>query len=75
MDPLFNLLSKIFSEEWVNGTLSRENDLAQSSSNASAANTSSLSHIQHTLLIILEEIIMSLRSSAPLKAYIISLKL
>ncbi|CAK8538792.1 unnamed protein product [Lathyrus sativus] len=58
LDPLFKLLSKVFSEEWVNDTLSLEEGSSQSSSSPSE----SINHIQQTLLIILEDIIMSLKS-------------
>ncbi|GAU49365.1 hypothetical protein TSUD_252390 [Trifolium subterraneum] len=60
LDPLFKLLSKVFSEEWVNGTLSLEEESSQTSSSPSET----LNHIQQTLLIILEDIIVSLKSMA-----------
>ncbi|WJX64702.1 hypothetical protein P8452_49448 [Trifolium repens] len=60
LDPLFKLLSKVFSEEWVNGTLSLGEESSQTSSNPSET----VNHIQQTLLIILEDIITSLKSIA-----------
>ncbi|XP_061353134.1 uncharacterized protein At3g06530 [Gastrolobium bilobum] len=66
LDSLFKLLSKVFSEEWVNGTLFLEKRLSQPPSSPSEASTTVVSHIQQTLLIILEDIIMSLKRTAPL---------
>ncbi|TKY57272.1 U3 small nucleolar RNA-associated protein 10 [Spatholobus suberectus] len=66
LEHLFKLLSKAFSEEWVNGAFSLERMLSQPSSSPSKANNSIIYHIQQTLLIILEHIIMSLKSMAPL---------
>ncbi|XP_058732539.1 uncharacterized protein At3g06530-like [Vicia villosa] len=62
LDPLFKLLSKVFSEEWVNGTLSLE----EGSSQPSSSPFESVNHIQQTLLIILEDIIMSPKGIAAL---------
>ncbi|KAK7320388.1 hypothetical protein VNO77_29813 [Canavalia gladiata] len=64
LEPLFKLLSKVFSEEWVKGMFFPERSLSQPSSSPSEANNS-ISHIQQTLLIVLEDIIMSLKSMAP----------
>ncbi|KAJ1389579.1 U3 small nucleolar RNA-associated protein 10 [Sesbania bispinosa] len=66
LDPLFKLLSKVFSEEWVNGTLSLERRSSQPSPSPSEANSTVLYHIQQNLLIILEDIIMSVKSMDPL---------
>lgn len=66
LGPLFKLLSKVFSEECVNDALSLEKGLNQPSSSPSEVNTTIICHIQQTLLIILEDIIMSLKSMAPL---------
>lgn len=65
VDPLFKLLSKVFSEEWVNGTIFLEKVSNQPSPSPSEANNT-INHIQQTLLIILEDIIMSLQSMASL---------
>ena len=65
LGPLFKLLSKVFSEEWVNGAFSPVIRLSQPSS-PSEANNYTVYHIQQTLLIILEDIIISLKSMAPL---------
>ncbi|RDX79717.1 hypothetical protein CR513_39830, partial [Mucuna pruriens] len=66
LKPLFNLLSKAFSEEWVNGAFFQDRRLSQPPSSPSEANNSIIYHIQQTLLIILEDIIMSLKSMVPL---------
>jgi hypothetical protein len=60
LDPLFKLLSNVFKEEWVNDTLSLEEGSCQPSSSL----FETLDHIQQTLLIILEDIIMSPKSMA-----------
>lgn len=65
INPLFKLLSKIFSKEWVNDSLFQEKGLAQPS--LSETNLNAVCHIQQTLLIILEDIITSLDGSAPFK--------
>ncbi|KAK7300089.1 hypothetical protein RJT34_10922 [Clitoria ternatea] len=65
LEPLFKLLHKVFSKEWVNGSFFPER-LGQPSSSSPEANNSTLFHIQQTILIILEEIVMSLKSMAPL---------
>ncbi|XP_020222624.1 uncharacterized protein At3g06530 isoform X2 [Cajanus cajan] len=62
LEPLFKLLRNAFSEEWVNGAFFSKRRL----SCPSEANNSILYNIQQTLLIILEDIIMSLKSMAPL---------
>ncbi|XP_027329398.1 uncharacterized protein At3g06530 isoform X2 [Abrus precatorius] len=66
LDPLFKLLSKVFSEEWVNGTFSLEREFSQISSSPSEANNPIVYHIQQTLLIILEDMIMSIKKMAAL---------
>ncbi|KAG4402850.1 hypothetical protein GLYMA_02G290200v4 [Glycine max] len=71
LGPLFKLLSKVFSGEWVNGAYSPVRRLSQPSS-PSEANNYTIYHIQQTLLIILEDIIISLKSMAPLNEKIIS---
>ncbi|XP_027939226.1 uncharacterized protein At3g06530 [Vigna unguiculata] len=63
LGPLFKLLSKVFSEEWVNESFIPVQRLSQKSS-PSEANNSTIYHIQQTLLIILEDIIISLKSIA-----------
>lgn len=65
LGPLFKLLRKVFSEEWVNGALFPKSRLNKPSS-PSDGNHSAIYHIQQTLLIILEDIIISLKSMAPL---------
>ncbi|KAE9614797.1 hypothetical protein Lal_00036146 [Lupinus albus] len=67
LGPLFKLLSTVFSEKWVNNALSLETRLSQPLSSSSEANTAIVCHIQQTLLIILEDIVRSLKSMAPLK--------
>nr|XP_007142268.1 hypothetical protein PHAVU_008G266400g [Phaseolus vulgaris]ESW14262.1 hypothetical protein PHAVU_008G266400g [Phaseolus vulgaris] len=62
--PLFKLLSKVFSEECMNESFIPVRRLSQQSS-PSEANNSTIYHIQQTLLIILEDIIISLKSIAP----------
>lgn len=69
MGPLFNLLSKIFSEEWISDTLSQQKSLVQPSFSPSEANHDTVYHIQQTLLIILEDITTSLKSTATIKAH------
>jgi hypothetical protein len=71
LDPLFKLLSKVFSEEWVNGTLSLGEESSQTSSNPSET----VNHIQQTLLIILEDIITSLKSIAVVNLCFLIVKL
>ncbi|KAG5109390.1 hypothetical protein JHK82_038613 [Glycine max] len=71
LGPLFKLLSKVFSEEWVNGAFSPVIRLSQPSS-PSEANNYTVYHIQQTLLIILEDIIISLKSMAPLNEKMIN---
>ncbi|XP_028799979.1 uncharacterized protein At3g06530 isoform X2 [Neltuma alba] len=65
ISPLFKLLSRILSEEWLNDALFQEKGLTQPS--LSEANRNAICHVQQTLLIILEDIITSLGSTAPLK--------
>ncbi|AET00469.2 uncharacterized protein At3g06530 isoform X2 [Medicago truncatula] len=62
LDPLFKLLGMVFSEEWVNYTLSLE----EGSSQPPSSLFETVNHIQQTLLIILEDIIMSHDSMAVL---------
>ncbi|KAI4332818.1 hypothetical protein L6164_017696 [Bauhinia variegata] len=71
INPLFKLLGKIFSEKWVNDVLSLEN-LVQPSSGLFEVNINTICHIQQTVLIILEDIIMSLESTDPLKDEVIN---
>lgn len=72
MGPLFELLSNILSEDWVNDTLSQEESLVQPSLSPSEVNHDTICHIQQTLLIILEDFITSLDGSPQLKAYFYS---
>ncbi|XP_047149419.1 uncharacterized protein At3g06530-like, partial [Vigna umbellata] len=65
LGSLFKLLSKVFSEECVNESFIPVQRLSQKSS-SSEANKSTIYHIQQTLLIILEDIIISLKSIASL---------
>ncbi|KAJ7949476.1 U3 small nucleolar RNA-associated protein [Quillaja saponaria] len=65
--PLFKFLGNIFSEEWLNGVLSQDENLKEASSSVSEAKYSTICHIQQTLLIILADIILSLRSSVPVE--------
>ncbi|XP_022637564.1 uncharacterized protein At3g06530 isoform X2 [Vigna radiata var. radiata] len=65
LGSLFKLLSKVFSEECVNKSFIPVQRLSQKSS-PSEANNSTIYHIQQTLLIILEDIIISLKSIASL---------
>ncbi|KAL2316770.1 hypothetical protein Fmac_030646 [Flemingia macrophylla] len=66
LEPLFKLLGKVFSEEWSNGAFFSQRRLSHPSSSPSEANNSIICHIQQTLLIILEDITISLKSMAPL---------
>jgi len=70
LDPLFKLLSKVFREEWVNDSLSLQEGSCQPSSSLSET----LDHIQQTLLIILEDIIMSPKSMAALNVCFLNAK-
>ncbi|XP_052736877.1 uncharacterized protein At3g06530 isoform X2 [Vigna angularis] len=65
LGSLFKLLSKVSSEECVNESFIPVQRLSQKSS-SSEANNSTIYHIQQTLLIILEDIIISLKSIASL---------
>lgn len=71
LDPLFKLLGMVFSEEWVNYALSLEEGSSQPPSSLSET----VNHIQQTLLIILEDIIMSHDSMAVLNVCFLHVKL
>lgn len=74
LGSLFKLLRKVFSEEWVNGALFPKSRFSKPSS-PSDGNHSAIYHIQQTLLIILEDIIISLKSMAPLNVCYLIMKL
>lgn len=69
--PLFKLLGKVFSDEWICGTRTQDDKLIELSPNISQT-TSTISYIQQTLLIILEDICTSLTNAVPLKDDIIN---
>ncbi|XP_021654039.2 uncharacterized protein At3g06530 isoform X1 [Hevea brasiliensis] len=62
--PLFELLGKMFSDEWV---LIQDKNWVQSSSGFSQTMSSTVRYIQHALLLILEDIIASSVKTVPLK--------
>ncbi|KAF2311685.1 hypothetical protein GH714_025935 [Hevea brasiliensis] len=62
--PLFELLGKMFSDEWV---LIQDKNWVQSSSGFSQTMSSTVRYIQHALLLILEDIIASSVNTVPLK--------
>lgn len=66
MGPLFKLLYRTFSNEWVHGVLVQDEKQIQVSSTNSDSMSSAISYIQQTLLIILEDISSSLTNSVPL---------
>jgi U3 small nucleolar RNA-associated protein 10 len=57
---LFNLLGKVFSDEWIHGILAHDEKLIQVSPSISQTMSSAICYIQQTLLIILEDICASL---------------
>ncbi|XP_030935775.1 uncharacterized protein At3g06530 [Quercus lobata] len=65
--PLFKLLGKVFSDEWIGGTLTRDDKLVQVSPSISESMSSTICYIQQTLLIILEDICASLINAVPIK--------
>ncbi|KAK7852331.1 uncharacterized protein CFP56_039361 [Quercus suber] len=65
--PLFKLLGKVFSDEWIGGTLTQDDKLVQVSSSISQSMSSTICYIQQTLLIILEDICASLINAVPIK--------
>ncbi|KAG7972395.1 hypothetical protein I3843_07G181800 [Carya illinoinensis] len=68
---LFKLLGKVFSDEWIQGTLIQDEKVIQVSPNISQAMSSAMCYIQQTLLVILEDICASLINAVPLKGDII----
>ncbi|KAF5456236.1 hypothetical protein F2P56_025737 [Juglans regia] len=68
---LFKLLGKVFSDEWIQGTLIQDEKVIQVSPNISQAMSSAMCYIQQTLLVILEDICASLVNAVPLKGDII----
>ncbi|XP_068328989.1 uncharacterized protein At3g06530-like [Pyrus communis] len=66
LGSLFKLLSKTFSDEWVHGVLDQDEKCIQVPSNNSDSLSSTISSIQQTLLIILEDICSSLTHSVSL---------
>lgn len=69
LGPLFKLLYKTFSNEWV-----QDQKGIQVPSSISDARSSTINYIQQTLLIILEDISSSLISSVPLEVCSVILK-
>ncbi|KAL4595949.1 hypothetical protein ACB092_12G129000 [Castanea dentata] len=65
--PLFKPLGKVFSDEWIGGTLTRDEKLVQVSPGISQSMSSTICYIQQTLLIILEDICASLINAVPIK--------
>ncbi|XP_075648528.1 uncharacterized protein At3g06530 isoform X3 [Castanea sativa] len=65
--PLFKPLGKVFSDEWIGGTLTRDDKLVQVSPSISQSMSSTICYIQQTLLIILEDICASLINAVPIK--------
>ncbi|ONI24972.1 hypothetical protein PRUPE_2G273000 [Prunus persica] len=72
LGPLFKLLYRTFSNEWVHGVLVQDEKQIQVSSRNSDSMSSAISYIQQTLLIILEDISSSLTNSVPLADNIIN---
>lgn len=67
MGPLFKLVEKTFSNEWVHNLLVPGENLVQVSSDVCQTTTATVCYIQQTLLIILEDISTSLNNYLPLK--------
>ncbi|KAF5743615.1 hypothetical protein HS088_TW08G00200 [Tripterygium wilfordii] len=72
LGPLFKLLRNIFSDDWVNGTLAQNEEWIEASAGVSQTLFGTISYIQQTLLIILEDVVGSLNTSFPLKDDIIN---
>ncbi|CAN6705484.1 unnamed protein product [Malus baccata var. baccata] len=66
LGSLFKLLSKTFSDEWVQSVLDQDEKCIQVASSNSDSLSSTISSIQQTLLIILEDICSSLTHSVSL---------
>ncbi|KAH7557345.1 hypothetical protein JRO89_XS11G0129200 [Xanthoceras sorbifolium] len=68
LGPLFKLLGKVFSSDWLDGgVLAKDEKWIQASSGISLTVSSTLIFLQQTLLIVLEDIIVSLANAIPLK--------
>lgn len=66
LGPLFKLLYRTFSNEWVHSVFVHDEKQIQVSCRNSDSMSSAISYIQQTLLIILEDISSSLTNSVPL---------
>ncbi|KAK3217661.1 hypothetical protein Dsin_011631 [Dipteronia sinensis] len=74
LGPLFKLLGKVFSNDWLQGGgLAKDEKWIQASSGISQTISSTLIFIQQTLLIVLEDIIASLVYAIPLKDDIVKI--
>ncbi|KAK1577185.1 hypothetical protein Q3G72_019640 [Acer saccharum] len=74
LGPLFKLLGKVFSNDWLQGGgLAKDEKWIQASSGISQTISSALIFIQQTLLIVLEDIIASLVYAIPLKDVIVKI--
>ncbi|KAM7273255.1 hypothetical protein ACFE04_027919 [Oxalis oulophora] len=60
LGPLFELLGRVFSEEWAHSIVSQDVMWIEASSGVSQTTSSTLCYIQQTLLIILEDVTASL---------------
>ncbi|KAL5745887.1 hypothetical protein ACOSP7_027033 [Xanthoceras sorbifolium] len=68
LGPLFKLLGKVFSSDWLDGgVLAKDEKWIQASSGISLTVSSTLIFLKQTLLIVLEDIIVSLANAIPLK--------
>lgn len=62
--PLFKLLEKIFSDEWMPA---QDENWIKASYGISQTGSSTICYTQQTLLLVLEDIISSLKNAIPLK--------
>lgn len=69
---MFNLLGKVFSDEWIHGILAKDEKLIQVSPSICQTMSSTICYIQQTLLIILEDICASLVHAVPVEDVIIN---
>ncbi|KAB1204141.1 hypothetical protein CJ030_MR8G004038 [Morella rubra] len=69
--PLFELLGKVFSDEWIHSSFTQDEKWTQVSPSISQTMSSTVCYIQQTLLNILEDVCTSLVSAVPLKADIV----
>ncbi|PON51074.1 U3 small nucleolar RNA-associated protein [Parasponia andersonii] len=72
LGPLFKLFGKTFSDEWVHNLLIPDENLISVSSDVCQTTGATVSYIQQTLLIILEDISTSLINCLPLKEDVVN---